>query len=411
MKFKKQVTTQLIGSVVLMASQWLISVLLVHLGSFRDAGIFSLAMSMANVFAAIADCGIRSYQISDTRKEFSREGYVFARLCTIMLSFLMCSGYLLLETGAYSLQEQFAILIYLLYLNISSLSDIHFGALQMRGKLHVNGFSNIMRGILGATAFFAVYILTHVMTFALFAMALNALIIFVLYDYRHYYKEFGYLGVPRKRDFSSAFCIVRKCIPLMLVSLCSFVLTAIPRRTINVVLGNEALGYFSSLFAPAALISTIGASAVYAIVPQTAERWKENDIKAFVKLAGTCYVGTFIFIGLAEICAILFGRPLIRLIFGEKIMAYYEILYLAIVSYGLSTMSLSGNSLLLSLRKVKALLFIGVVGVLFMVSVARVLILQIGIAGAAIALIFAYVVQCILHLCVVSIEVKRRFYR
>lgn len=406
MKFERQVLTQLTGTVVLMASQWLISVLLVRLGGFGDAGIFALAMSMANIFAAIADCGIRNYLISDTKKEFPQEQYIFARLAMILLSFIVCGGYLLLEAGTYVLQEQVAILIYLLYLNINRLSEIHFGALQMRGKLYVNGFSNTMRGILGAAAFFTVYILTHNMTFALFAMALNSMFIFILYDHRQYHNEFGHLTTPFKNDFFAIFLIVRKCIPLMMVLLCNLILAATPRRTINIMLGNEQLGYFSSLFAPAALISTMGDSVVYSFVPKLAEKWENNDKKDFLRLAGRCYGGIIAFTMLAELCAILAGRSIMRLIFGEEIMLYYEILYLAIISYGLSAMSFTGYSVLLALRKLKTLFVIGITGVLFMISTVGILIGKMGIAGAAIVLIMTYILQCTLHLIVFFLKLK-----
>ena len=53
------------GSFIYMLTQWLLSVFIVRISGFDDAGTYSLAMSIANVFYGIAIYGMRNYQVSD----------------------------------------------------------------------------------------------------------------------------------------------------------------------------------------------------------------------------------------------------------------------------------------------------------------------------------------------------------
>ena len=79
MNIKEQGALYSVSTVVLMFAQWLISVLLVRLGSFEDAGLFSLAMSIANVFGAVATYGIRKVQVSDIDQQYTQKRYLAAR--------------------------------------------------------------------------------------------------------------------------------------------------------------------------------------------------------------------------------------------------------------------------------------------------------------------------------------------
>ena len=126
MSEQKKITINAIGSIVSMLGQWLISVLLVRMGGYADAGVFSLAMSMSNVFNAIANYGIRNYQVSDARRDFSQWQYLWARTAAIALSFAVCGVYLLASAG-YSSGERLAIGLYLVYSNINIFGDTLLG--------------------------------------------------------------------------------------------------------------------------------------------------------------------------------------------------------------------------------------------------------------------------------------------
>ena len=73
MNLKQKMFLNTVGTVVLLFAQWLISVLIVRMGGYDDAGTFSLAMSVSNIFAFLANYGIRNYQVADSRNRFTQQ--------------------------------------------------------------------------------------------------------------------------------------------------------------------------------------------------------------------------------------------------------------------------------------------------------------------------------------------------
>ena len=101
------------GSIVNLACQWLITILIVRLGSgYEASGVFSLAMSIYNIFAPIAQYRMYTYQVSDVENENTTGEYLAFRFFTCGVALALCTGYSLFtcESGAIA-----AILLYAVY--------------------------------------------------------------------------------------------------------------------------------------------------------------------------------------------------------------------------------------------------------------------------------------------------------
>ena len=71
MKLKCNVLWNTIGTLYYLGMQWLTTVLVVRIsGSYEDAGIYSLAVSITNIFYIIAMYNVRNFQVSDYKNEF-----------------------------------------------------------------------------------------------------------------------------------------------------------------------------------------------------------------------------------------------------------------------------------------------------------------------------------------------------
>lgn len=58
------------GNIVYFALQWAILVVVARLSGYKYAWYLSLAISITNIFLAIASYGIRNFQVSDVDHEF-----------------------------------------------------------------------------------------------------------------------------------------------------------------------------------------------------------------------------------------------------------------------------------------------------------------------------------------------------
>lgn len=69
--------------------QWLITVFVVRIGNYHLAGVFSLVVSITNVFYCISLYGVRNYQVSDIKCEYSDADYFTLRTITSIIGFVL----------------------------------------------------------------------------------------------------------------------------------------------------------------------------------------------------------------------------------------------------------------------------------------------------------------------------------
>lgn len=408
MELKKQVTLNAFSAFANMFIQWLISVALVRLGGFADAGVFSLAMSVSAVFNAVANYNIRGYQISDANGQFAQKQYLWARVGTIAASFVLCGAYFAVD-AVYDPASRAATWVYLLYVDCNMFSDVLFGTLQLKNKLYVNAYSNLLKGVLCAASFLGSYALRGDLLFSLLCMTAANALAMLLYDLPHYFGEEKHAFRLRRADLPAIARILVLCFPLMISSMLPMITTALPRRTITLYYGEAALGIFSSLFTPTVVITTLMPAVIQGLVPVIAAHWQNREKRAFAALTAKCFAGILAFTLFAMLCALIAGRPVMRLLFGEEILPYFGLLYLAIFVSGLCAMRSCGNGVLVCMRKTCTVTVSAALELLVAVAFSGVLIRHNGIFGAALALLAAYGGNLLFQLAAIAWFSKRQF--
>ena len=403
MDFRKQAAINSTGSVVLMFGQWLISVLLVRMSGYEDAGVFSLAMTVSNMFTFFANYGLRNYQVADVRGIYSQEQYLLTRFVTSAAALVFCVGYLMLLTE-YSAAEQMAVLCYLLYSLCNIISDILFGTLQLKGRLEINGYSNMIRGAVCFAAFVACYAVCHQIVLSLLLMVLCDVLWSAVYDWR-LFLQVEKIRRPGKEDLVRCGQLLLGCFTLMISSLLPVITTALPRLSIKAVAGTEQLGYFSTIFTPTVLMTTLVPSIIIAMVPKMAKAWNEGRRGEYLKFSGQNYLISVAFVIMAEVAALLVGRPVMRLVFGAGILEYYSLLYWAILATGLNLMVSCGNSALISIHSNTEVAVAAAVALGFTAAFSGPMVRAFGITGAAYVLAAAYLLQALLQTAVILYKV------
>ena len=343
------------GFVLLFASQWLISVLLVRLGGYYDAGIFSIAMTISNVFAFLANFGIRSYMLTDVKGKYTLCQYRGARFLSAASAICLCAGYVSV-VNSYSGTERAAIILYLFYTVFNTISEVYFGKIQLIGKLEINAYSNMLRGIVCFLSFLVSYVIRKSILLSLTLMAASAAAVTLFYDRRQYVTYTGDRGRILAGDYAAGLRLLADCLPIMLTLVLPLITTAIPRQGIQNLLGTELLGYFSSIFTPTVLISVTVPAVLQAILPSISQNWGKRDLKRLRRQMLICYAGIILFVCLAQIAAMLCGAFVLQLVFGAGILQYFPLLYWAIAVTGLSALVALGNQFLLATHSHKLLL-------------------------------------------------------
>lgn len=391
MDYRKQAAINSIGSVVLMFGQWLISVLLVRMSGYEDAGVFSLAMTVSNVFSYFANYGLRNYQVADVQGRFAQGQYILARVLTSGAAILACGGYLLLA-GGYAPAERAAIALYLLYSIVNIFSDTLLGTLQLHDRLYLNGYSNVLRGTLCFLVFVGSYFFLHDLLVALGAMAAATLVLTLLFDWG-YYRKVEPVSPWKKSDLRASLCLLRTCFALMISTILPVITTALPRRSIQKLAGTEQLGYFSSIFTPTVLITTLVPAIIIALVPRIARAWNEGDRRGLASLIAQTYGLAVGFLLAAELAALVCGRWVMQLVFGPEILQYYGLLYWAILATGINALTCCGNGILVAIGGNRAVAVGSAAALVVTLCLSDLLVKSWGINGAAYVLTAAYLVQ------------------
>lgn len=393
----KQAMLHAAGAVVLMFAQWLISVILVRLDGYETAGIFSLAMSISNVFSAFAFYNWRNFRVTDIEEEFEQGQYISASLTTILISAIVFSIYIITATG-YSNVERLSITMYLLYNYCNCVVETLYAYVQVKGRLELNGYSNIIRGTFLFLGFIGGFLVTRKLPVALAFMVISNAIVIVLFDLPAYRKVTGENVVLSKNEWRRIIELLRKCFPMMLAIILPIIVTAIPRRTIQNILGAEMLGYFSSIFTITVLITTVAPNVVNAMLPKIATLWNEKDKRKLVLEITKYYLGLSLFVVVALLAAALFGRLALELVFGKDILDYFNLLYLSIIVSGLYSMTMIGNGMLTTMRAGNIEMIAIIADFIIAVLLSNMAVSTFGIYGGAYLLIIAHLVQTVIQI-------------
>ncbi len=346
MNYKKQALYNTVGNLVYMAALWLMSVLTVHLSGFEDAGVFSIAMSVGNIFFFIAVYGMRSFQASDSVYQYLPSEYCAVRWVTTGIAALCLIGYLIF--GGYSLYITAAVIFYTLYKFAEAASDVFFGELQRVGHLEICGISMSVKGILSVAIFCIVLFITKNLPAALLAMVLLAVVILALYDIKGYRKHCPKKLSARKDGITA---LLREGFPMLLTTVFPIVVTAVPRLALEKYWGTEILGIYSSISTPTVLITTLVPNILAPFMTLFGHCYHENKFKKLYRMLWVALAATAV-LGLAAcVLAYFLGDFVMGLVFGKEIIPHLEIFIPLIIATTVYALSMAANSVLISIRR------------------------------------------------------------
>ncbi|MBO4338349.1 MAG: NAD-dependent epimerase/dehydratase family protein [Clostridia bacterium] len=382
-----------IGNFLYLGAQWIISIVLVRMGGLTDAGLFSLAMSVCNMFSMIANYGLRSYQVSDIKSSFDDGTYVLSRIITVVTAFVLCVGYTLISSD--TRQSLILIAVYMLYKCIEAYSDVLTAISQKNGKIIYSGISLGLKGILNLLLFLIAYRFSGNLTLSVIVMTAGSLFVLLLFDFpitKNYCRQ---TDAFKKFDIKKLISLLCVGLWTMLYVFSATAFNSIPKLILKRLVGVDLLGIFSSISVPTVLITTFAAGIQMPIAPKMADYYSKNQQK---KLGRVLFISdtVIVFLGiLAIILSFFIGKPIFRLIYGEVVIPYFNLLYFTIIASTLIAVNSCYSVLLVSVRKLKQLLAFSVSACVLVLILSLVLIPKYSIYGAAYAMIIASGIQFI----------------
>lgn len=386
---QKSILWNSVGSLIYLATQWLITILVVRLAGVDAAGNLTLAMSVGNLMYSIALFGMRNFQVSDIAEEYRNGVYIASRIITCFASVVIGAVYVLCMS--YTAEQRWCIGIYCVFKASEALYDVYAGISQKVWRMDYIGKSWVTKGLFTFAAFCGVLYFTKNIVFAILAMTAVSFAVILLYD------------IPKNREIAEIsilwkgkeiVSLLYKCIPLLVYSMLTTAIATVPRLILEKFCGGYALGIYGSVAAPTMIVQ-MGASYIYSpFITLFAERYHHKDKKGFWKAFRNCFLA----IAVLSVCAMIGGKLLGRwglmLLYGEEVAVHEALLLPLIVATILTAILWLFCGILTVVREFKGLIIGNVAAVLFSAVCSLVLIPRLEMQGATIALIIALGISC-----------------
>ncbi|WP_076464007.1 lipopolysaccharide biosynthesis protein [Actinomyces mediterranea] len=374
------------GSTIRLVCNYLITIAVVRLShGFDAAGTLSLAMSIANLVLPFADFRLRTLHVTDVSQERSSGAYVGLRILTSALSFLIGVVYSAATNSPGSL---LVISLYLVYSIITNFIEVFHAIDQRALRMDISGKSYMMQGASNLIAFSAVLWLTNSLVLAVISLSLTTLMIGLVYDMP---RAARFEPIRPIVEWRPAVTTLAALLPLVLAQVASSAVLTIPKQQLALLAGDSALGIYSSVAAPA-LIVQMGATYVYSPLMGTFAEQFATDKRAAVRLLGKTTAVILAVTAALSVLLLLFGGPILHLLFGRQILEYTYLLQPMLLCTLLTAFAWFMNDLLLALRDFKASFFGNIVAAAITAAGSTYFVTAFGMNGVSWVGIVAYAV-------------------
>jgi O-antigen/teichoic acid export membrane protein len=358
----------------------------------EDAGVYSLAYTFTNIFATIAGFGMGNYQISDVRGRHSDGTYIAARVCT-SLAALVCFAAALFFTG-FPRYTLLCCAFLMLYRILEGIAGVYLCVIQKLGDYKTIGISSCMKGVFPFLAFCVVFYFSALPQ-AVIAMSSAFLLVFVMFDFPRVTRRESFTAKAVKSDIIN---VLLPSFTLVLQGLTYFVMTFFSRYLIEKTYSTTELGYFSSITLITIVIPILSGPVLGVFIPDLSGLYAEKKYGIIKRM--TFRMGLCVIAGTVVIClsSFIWGRFLLKLVFGEEILPYSYLLLPTLLTSCLMLGCGVLGSVLIAMQKRVTLLIAGVSAALTVILTCPTLVRQFYMNGSIYSLILAFSVEGIIML-------------
>ena len=115
------------GSMLMAFQSVIMLMILTRVLGLKEAGIFTIAYANANLFLTIGKYGMRNFQVSDVRGQFSFPEYGISRVLTSAVMLIVSIGYVwyIGNKNAYSLDKSLVIIWMCVFKMVDAAEDVY----------------------------------------------------------------------------------------------------------------------------------------------------------------------------------------------------------------------------------------------------------------------------------------------
>lgn len=372
------------GQGTFLLAQWVVISYLAHTAGATAVGQYSLAVSLTAPAAVLLGFAGRTILQMDTGKHgLPFRTYFHLRLITTLMFVL--SGIAIMLWRSDDPVLSWLIMAMTAMKAVDNFSDITYGLAQRHHHQDIMSVSMVVRGVMSAGLFIAVYALTDNMPLGAMAVAFGWLVFFLGHDWTRTRQWHGELWKWQPADVLQ---LAKSSLPLGIAVFLSGFAVVVPRLVLEYFEGTEMLGVFSALGYTLTLGNLYVGAISTTLLTRMGELWEAGDLKNFFKrifiacaiVAGTGLLGVGI--------SYFYGKPVLGLIYGEGFSRYYNEFFYTSLAVAVVMISTLLANMLVGTKKYKVQLVISTITLISVSLVSIVLIAEHGLMGAIFSMLF-----------------------
>lgn len=383
----------MIGALVFCFCQWVVSGLLVYRLSpneiaANNAGLLQLAITTTNIFFAISCYNMRTYQISDTKNEYTYGDYIGVRIVTAAIAIVLCVVYAI--AWSFSFKAIICTTLYMFFKLSETFSDVLHGINQKNYRMDYICVSLCMRGASSVIAFVLAILLFDDVLIAVALMGVVCSLEVWFYDVK-ITRQFGSIKPVFNKKI--VFKLLWVCMPAVISSAAFTAITSVPRQTLVAVQSEDALGYYGTVATPLLVVQILATSIFNPMLTQLSEYYSQGEIAAFVKRIAK-NLGLLLAISAAVCLGVLtLGEFAIGLVFGKELVPYTYLMYGIIGCTTMYVVSWLCTNTLIIMRRLRVCMIASVIALGTACAIARPMIKFFGMNGVSFSIILAYIIH------------------
>lgn len=386
----------MIGSMIMAFQSVILLMILTRTVGLIESGIFTIAYANANLFLTIGKYGMRNFQVSDIKGEFSFREYKTSRIITVCTMIILSLGYVLASAivNEYSFEKSMIIIGMCIFKLPDAIEDVYYGEYQKCGRLDIASKAMTLRLLFTLIIFSIIIMISKNLLYALFISSCVTFIImyiFIKWTYRKFKKttEMQWRNVVR---------LLKNCFPLFAGSFLSFYIGNAPKYAIDFLLTDDLQACYGFLAMPVFVIGLLNGFIFNPMLFKLSCLWNEAKIKLFLKQV---VMQIAIVAGITGVCilgAYLIGIPVLSLLYNTNLSPYKTELLILLLGGGFLGLSGLLNAVIIIIRCQKNLLWVYLTVAIIAFFMSNPIVKKYRMMGASILYMILMLIICICFL-------------
>lgn len=347
-----------------------------------DAGIISISFALANLAAIIGRYGIRNYQVTDTREDYSFGDYFYCRVFTVMTAIVGFTLYLVAAVinGTYTGQKACVAFLIIALKLVDAFEGVYVGRLQQRGRLDIGTkIASIRLGI--STLAICVCFLCRIGTAASFGIGIVSAVLtdVLLLPLTSDVGAFRLSALNSNKVWRLVVTVFPLCVG---TALHNYIGNA-PKYLVDTYMNDDMQAIVGYVMMPMFVITLLNSFIMHPVVKELGDAWNSDDFSKFKKMSWRHIAIIFGFTVLVVIGGEVAGIPLLSVMYNVDLSMYKKEFGLLMIGGMLYTISNYLIVLLTTMRKLKAIVAGCLVALGIYILAGRKALSTYGIAGSA----------------------------